>query len=68
MTLFCNRLYELRREKKLTQKKLADLLCTNNSSICDWEKGRSEPSISQLCFLCKYFDVSADYLLGLKEY
>ena len=68
MNKFGERLKELRLEKKLTQKQLAILLCTNNSSVCDWECGRSEPNIDVVINLCKHFNVSADYLLGLKDF
>lgn len=33
-------------------------------AISHWEKGHSEPSISQLIILSNYFEVSVDYLIG----
>ncbi len=51
----------------MTQKELAVLLQTNNSSICDWETGRSSPDIETLAKIAKRFEVPADYLLGLTE-
>ena len=68
MSKFSERLKELRIDRKLTQKKLAYILQTNNSSICDWECGRSEPSIDMIIKLCTYLETSADYLLGLEEF
>lgn len=67
MNLFRIRLKELRLEKKISKKRLAEIIGTNNSSICDWECGRSEPSIDAIIALCKYFDVCSDYLLGLED-
>lgn len=67
MSKFSQRLKELRLEKGLTQKELADVLNTNNSSICDWECGRTEPSIEMLLNICRFFEVSADFLLGLED-
>lgn len=67
MNTFQDRLRELRRQMNLTQKKLADVLQTTNSSICDWECGRSEPDLNQLIKLAKIFDVSTDFLLGLED-
>lgn len=61
---FRERLKELRAEKKVSQKKLAKIIGTNNSSVCDWERGRSEPSIELIIKICDYFEVSADYFLG----
>lgn len=68
MNAFGKHLKELRQEKKISQQKLAQIIGTNNSSVCDWECGRSEPSFDALVKICKYFDVSADYMLGLSEY
>lgn len=68
MNNFGKRLKELRIEKKLSQKELANIISTNNSSVCDWECGRSEPNFDALIKLCKFFDVTADYLLGLSDY
>ena len=68
MMEFRKRLKELRIEKKLTQKQLADMIGTNNSSVCDWECGRSEPNIEQIIKICKYFEINSDYLLGIEEY
>lgn len=67
MKILSQRLKELRIEKKLTQKQLADILKTNNSSVCDWERGRTEPSVYYIIEICNYFQVSADYLLGLED-
>ncbi len=51
----------------MSQKQLAELLGTTNSSICDWERGRSEPDKNFLLKLAACFQVSVDYLLGLSE-
>ena len=67
MDLFAIRLKELRNEKGLTQKRLAEELNTTDDSIFSWEKGRSQPSFDTLRALCKYFDVTADYLLGISD-
>ena len=64
MQIFCDRLKELRKADALTQKDLAEILHTTNSSVCDWERGRAEPS---LVMLSKYFEVSVDYMLGLED-
>jgi len=67
MNIFCLRLKDLRLCKKLSQKKLAEILGTTNSSICDWECGRSEPCFDILTKLALFFDVTTDYLLGLED-
>ena len=64
MIPFKERLKELRREKNISQKQLADFLNMSKMAISHWESGHSEPSISQLILLSEYFDVSVDYLIG----
>lgn len=66
MDIFEIRLRELRKQEKLTQKELAIKLKTTDDSIYSWEKGRSQPEIEQIRNICKIFNVSANYLLGLK--
>ncbi len=50
-----------------TQKKLAEYLGLSSNTVCEWEKNRSEPSIAIIKKLADFFDVSADYLLGLED-
>ena len=67
MEIFCERLKELRKHADLSQKRLAEILQTTNSTVCDWERGRCQPSLETLVELAKLFEVSADYLLGLED-
>lgn len=62
--IFSERLKDLRQEKKLTQKELALYLGLSANSICEWEKGRCEPSIEHLLKLSALFECSIDYLTG----
>lgn len=64
---FQNRLKELRQAKGLSQKELGQAIGTTYSAISYWEKDVNEPKISYVIALCKYFEVSADYLLGLSD-
>ncbi len=61
------RLKELRKEKGITQKELAKLVNKSETGVASWEQGLSEPCINDIRLLCRIFDVSADYLLGLDE-
>ena len=67
MEKFSERLKYLRKSEGLTQKQLAEILKTNNSCVCDWERGRSEPDLFTVVKIACYFDVSTDYLLGLEN-
>ena len=53
----CELIRKAREEKKLTQKKVAELLNVNSpSTILNWEKGVAEPSIDSFVELCKLYD------------
>ncbi len=65
--LFDERLKELRIEKQLSQKELADLLSTGQSSISAWERGIREPLAHQLIDLASVFECTVDYLLGISN-
>lgn len=65
---FPQRLKELREEKSLSIKTLAKELGVSDIAIGRWEKGLRTPNIDTLILVANYFNVSADYLLGLKDY
>lgn len=64
---FGKRLKDLRNERGLTQEGLAKELNVDKSTIAKYETDKIEPSISMLKVIVKYFDVSADYMLGLSD-
>ena len=62
--LLSSRLKEFRKEKKITQEKLAKELNTSHSVISSYEKGKTLIITSFLYTICKKYNISADYLLG----
>lgn len=46
---------------------LAKELEISNASISYWETGKQEPTAQAIYKLAKFFDVSADFLLGLRD-
>lgn len=64
METFQQRLKDLRLSKNMSQKQLAEMLGTTNSSVCDWERGRTEPDKTFVLKLADCLNVSTDYLLG----
>lgn len=56
---------ELRKERNITQEQLAVAIDTTQDTISLWELNKSCPDAFYIVKLCKYFGVSADYLLGL---
>ena len=67
MTVFAQRLRELRLEKNLSMNQLAAQIQTTDGAISNWENCVNEPKISYLDRLAEFFNVSSDYLLGLKD-
>ncbi len=61
------KLIKLRKENELSQAALAQKLGIGQATICQWEKGIAMPSCEYLCKIAKEFEVSTDYLLGLKD-
>lgn len=58
------RLREIRKQRGVSQLKLAMDLHTNQNTISRYETGEREPGIAELIKLADYFDISVDYLLG----
>ncbi len=67
MESFNEKLKELRQEKKITQKDVAELLGISTTCYAGYEQAYREPDLKTLKKICIYFDVSADYLLGLED-
>ncbi len=61
------RLKEVRTEKNISQSQLAKDTGLSQSAISFWESGDRLPSIQAVIILAKYYNVSADYLLGLTD-
>lgn len=57
------RLRELRKQKGISQIKLALDLNTNQNTISRYETGEREPGLNELIKIADYFGVSIDYLL-----
>ena len=53
-----------RKEKGITQEKLAEYIGVSKASVSKWESGQSYPDILLLPELATYFNVSVDELLG----
>ena len=67
MVEFGNRLRQLRKDRKLTQQQLADLIGVKNSVISFYEVGDRTPSPDVLRKLALALHVTADYLLGIER-
>ena len=65
--LLGKRLKELRTERKLTQKRVADDLGLQTVTYLRYEKSQREPPLATLAALTRYYNVTSDYLLGLSD-
>lgn len=67
MNTFGEKIKDLRKEKNVTQKEMAQALSVTVSTLSHWECDYQEPSFKDLAALAEYFDISTDYLLGVTE-
>lgn len=67
MNDFGNFLYELRKEKGMTQTELAGKLGVTNKAVSKWETGEAMPETGLLMPLSEIFGVSIDELLSGKR-
>lgn len=58
------RLRDLRAEKNISQRKMAEMFSVSQGTYNNWEQGNTQPSIEQLIELARFFSVSVDYLIG----
>jgi transcriptional regulator with XRE-family HTH domain len=61
------RIRDLREDNDKTQQEIADVLGTSQTMYARYERGANELPIRHLITLCKYYRVSADYILGFKD-
>ena len=61
------RLQEIRKDNGDTQQDLANKLHASLYAVRCWEQGKSDPSHDTLAAICRRYDVSAEYLLGLSD-
>lgn len=58
---------DLREDNDKTQKEVAEYLGTTQQVYSRYEKGENEIPVRHIIALCRFYNVSADYILGLKE-
>ncbi|MBQ7230865.1 MAG: helix-turn-helix transcriptional regulator [Oscillospiraceae bacterium] len=64
MRTFLEKLRGLREDNDLTQTQIAEVLGTSQTMYARYERGANEMPLRHLVTLCKYYNVSADYLLN----
>ncbi len=61
------RLLNLRKEKRLSQEELANILDVSRQTISKWETDQSTPDFDKIVPLCNYFGITTDELLTGRE-
>lgn len=62
---YLKRIYDLREDNDLTQEDIAKILKTTKQTYGKYERGKLNLKIEDLEILCRYYNVSADYIIGL---
>ena len=66
MQTFLEKLKGLREDNDLTQAQVAEILGTSQTMYARYERGANELPLRHLLTLCKFYNISADALLGLR--
>lgn len=61
---YSQRIRDLRADRNLTQKEVADILKTTQSYYAQYENKHRPLPIEHLITLCKYYEISPEYILG----
>ena len=61
------RMRNLREDGDLTQREVAKVINKSQQGYSHIEEGRAELKIDDLIKLCKFYNVSSDYFIGLSE-
>ena len=66
MVILIMRLKELREDRDIKQKELADFLHIKQNTYSQYENGQRQLPVEILIKLAEYYNVTTDYILGLK--
>ena len=67
MKTYVKRIRDLREDNDKTQKEIADVLGTSQTMYARYEREANELPIHHLITLCKFYNVSSDYILGIEK-
>lgn len=62
---YYKRIKEIREDRDIKQKEIAEILQTDQSYYSKYERGLHPMTADQIIILCRYYNLSADYLLGI---
>ena len=64
---YSERMRNLREHNDLSQKRIADMLGVAQTTYSQYELEKRPMPIEYLIALCKFYNVSSDYMLGLSD-
>lgn len=67
MKTYAQQIRDLRIDHDLSQAQIAEIIGSTKNQVGKYERGEQEMPIKHLLTLCNYYNVSADYVLGLPE-
>ncbi len=67
MNTCVKRIRDLREDADLTQTEIAEYLGTSQTMYARYERGANEIPVRHIIRLCKFYKVSADYILGITD-
>ena len=59
---------EIRISQKMSQAKFGEQFNVSQDTVSLWETGKSLPGIADVIDICKKYQISSDYLLGLTDF
>lgn len=67
MEKYIKRIRDLREDNNLTQTQIAEYLGTSQTMYARYERGANEIPVRHIIKLCKLYNVSSDYILGISD-
>lgn len=65
--VIAERLIEIRKKNKLSQRKVAEVLGIPQQQYSRYENGIFDIPVRHVVTLCEFYGISSDWLLGLKD-
>ena len=65
--MLTERLSQIRKQNHLSQAKVAEVMQIPQQQYCRYENGQNEIPVRYVITLCKFYNISSDWLLGLTD-
>lgn len=66
--IIAERISEIRKENGLSQPQFGRRIFVSQQAVYAWEKGRNVPNAECIIAIAQEFNISSDFILGLKEF